>query len=162
MLCFFQPKCRLSEHFSQLLVQPLCYLAFKAAWRCHFRAIQARLLERAEYKRAESSVLENNTAIPPLPSQWPQLSPVTQLCYIHQLSLSETGIASQGSDMWGILKWRSRDALGPSGSFSGFLDIQKKDPVLLEKVCLVLKKVSGVFEDVPEVSSRFHWRFRVF
>lgn len=94
---FFQPRCQLSEHFSQLLVQPLCYLAFIAAWRRHFGAIQDWLLERAEHKRAESSLSENNTAIPspPLPpSPWPQLSPVTRLCYICWLSLSES-VASQ-------------------------------------------------------------------
>lgn len=97
VLCFFQPRCQLSEHFSQLLVQPLCYLAFIAAWRRHFGAIQDWLLERAEHKRAESSLSENNTAIPspPLPpSPWPQLSPVTRLCYICWLSLSES-VASQ-------------------------------------------------------------------
>lgn len=83
VLYFFQPRCRLNEHFSRFLVQPLCCFAFKAAWRRHFGAIQTRLLERAEYKRAESSVSENNTAIPPKPpppSRWPQLSPVTRLC----------------------------------------------------------------------------------
>lgn len=131
---FFQPRCRLNEHFSQFLVQPLCCFAFKAAWRRHFGAIQARLLERAEYKRAESSFLENNTAIPrkpPLPSQWPQLSPVTQLCHIHRFSLTDSA-ASQGGEKWapdaansfytlGVLKVEIqgclRDSEGPQQGF---------------------------------------------
>lgn len=58
----FQPRCRLSDHFSGFLVQPLCYLAFIAAWRRHSVALEAQLLERAEYKRAESSYWKKKQA----------------------------------------------------------------------------------------------------
>lgn len=96
----FQPRCRLSDHFSEFLVQPLCYLAFIAAWRRHFGALQAWLLERAEYKRAESSDWKNNNynspaatsttvAVSVASTQWPRLSPLTHLSYICQLSISE-------------------------------------------------------------------------
>lgn len=123
---YLQPRCRLSEHFSQFLVQPLCYLAFKAAWRRHFGAIQARLLERAEYKRAGSSVSENNTAIPPPPpplSQWPPLSPVTQLCYIQRLSLSDKWLPAVANAL--AYAGDSQDADpailgGPQGGTTGF------------------------------------------
>lgn len=96
----FQPRCRRSDHFSKFLVQPLCYLALIAAWRRHFGALEAWLLERAEYKRAESSDQKNNNCNSPAATstavtvsvasaQWPRLSLLTQLSYICQLSISE-------------------------------------------------------------------------